>query len=105
MEREADQDSKNENQDRLQQTYVVQVIFEGVVWQSNHGWRINRSRELVARNQEQRNRAADEARDYLTERGGGDADFQRLRQAEPRGDQKRPGNRGAVPSNERARSE
>lgn len=59
----------------------------------------------MACDQNARNRAANEACDDKTERCGRDADFQGVLQAETRSDQRGPGDRGAVPANQRGRSE
>ena len=55
----------------------------------------------MARDEEAGDRTADQTRDDQPERRGRDADFERIRDAEPLGDDRRPGDRRAVPADER----
>ena len=50
-------------------------------------------------------RTADEACDHKSKRRDGDADFERVGEPEALSDDRRPGDRGAVPADERGRAE
>ncbi len=80
---------------------IVHGLAFMVVGQAdNRVWRC-RSAETVARDKEACDRAADQTCDDQPKSRRRNADFERIRDAEALGDDRRPGDRGAVATNER----
>ena len=81
------------------------ALVVGVVRQADD--RIGRRwpAELVTGDEEAGDRTADQARDHEPERRSGDADFERVGEPEALSDDRRPGDRGAMPADERGRAE
>ena len=80
---------------------IVDRLVARVVRQPHDGIGCQGSAEAMPRNEEARDRTADQTGDDQAQGRGGDADFERIGDPEPLGDDRRPGDGRAVAPDER----